>query len=112
MADYPRKLDGARANPACQRFGLSKHVGEEHLVMSPERIERPAERDEVAWNESRALMNQLVERMLAVGAGLAPVDRADIVVDSAAIELDVFAVALHRQLLEISGKSLEILFVR
>ena len=51
--------------------------------MPAERIQRLRERDEVARNEPRALMDQLVERMLAVGAGFAPVDRAGGVVHAA-----------------------------
>ena len=59
----------------------------------------------------RSLMNQLVERVLAVGARLAPVDRAGIVGDFVAIERDVFAVALHRQLLQIGREALQVLLV-
>src|SRR4030095_304462 len=71
-----------------------------------------AERDEVAGNESRALMNQLVEGMLTIGARLTPVDRASIVADSFAVYGDVFAIALHRQLLQIGGEALQVLLVR
>src|SRR5262245_29173206 len=71
-----------------------------------------AERDEVAGNESRSLMNQLVEGMLPISARLAPIDGAGIVADALAVYGDVFAVALHRQLLEIGGEALEVLLVR
>ena len=47
--------------------------------MPAERRERVGEGDEVARNQPRALVNQLVERVLPVGAGLAPVDRAGVV---------------------------------
>jgi hypothetical protein len=44
-------------------------------------------------------MDQLVEGVLAVGTRLAPVEGAGLVVDLASIERDVFAVALHSELL-------------
>ena len=47
--------------------------------MPAQRRERVTERDEVARNQPRALVNQLVERVLPVGARLAPVNRARVV---------------------------------
>src|SRR5262245_29449277 len=95
-----------------QRFGLGEDVCQEHVVVPTQRVERLVERDEVAGNESRSLMNQLIEGMLPIGSRLAPIDRAGIVADSVALEGDVFAVALHRQLLQIGWESLEVLLVR
>ena len=95
-----------------QRLGLGEHIRQENVVVPAERIERLAERDEVARNEPRSLMDQLVKRMLAVGSWLAPVDGAGIVGDFRTIECDVFAVALHRQLLQISREALQVLLVR
>src|ERR1700726_3134493 len=57
-------------------------------------------------------MNQLVEGMLAIRSRLAPIDGASRVSDLSAIERDVFTITLHRQLLEVSWKSLQILLVR
>src|SRR5918992_5874561 len=94
-----------------QRFALSEDVRQQHIVMPAKRVERLVESDEVAWNESRSLMNQLVERVLAVCAGLAPVDRPGVVGDVVAINGDVFAIALHSQLLQIGWKSLQVLLV-
>ena len=54
---------------------------------------------------------QLVEGMLAVGPGLAPVDRAGLVVDPGAVEGDVLAVRLHGQLLQIGGEAVQVLVV-
>src|SRR5207253_3594039 len=95
-----------------QGFGLSEHVCQEYVVVPAKRVERPVERDEVAWNESRSLMNQLVERVLAICAWFAPIDRAGIVRDFVTVERDVFAVAFHRQLLQIGWKSFQVLLVR
>ncbi len=80
-------------------------------MVPAKRIQRFAERDEVAGDEPRALMDQLVEGVLAVGSRLAPIDGAGRVSDFRAVERDVFAVALHRQLLQIGWKSLQILLV-
>src|SRR5262245_5514363 len=79
--------------------------------MPDQRVEWPDESDEIAGYEARALMDQLIERMLAVGARLSPKDRPGIVIDLYAIERDVLAVALHGELLEIRGKPLQVLFV-
>ena len=49
--------------------------------------------------------------MLAVGAWLAPVDGAGVVVDFGAVERDVLAVALHGQLLQIGREAFQVLLV-
>src|ERR1700722_15312617 len=79
--------------------------------MFAEWIERLREPDEIAGNEPRALMNQLIEGMLAVGSRLPPVDRARVVRHALSLERDVLAVALHGELLEVGGKALQILIV-
>ena len=56
-------------------------------------------------------MDQLIERVLAVGPRLAPVDGAGIVIDRRPFERDMFAVALHRQLLQICRKPLQVLLI-
>src|SRR2546427_1490612 len=45
---------------------------------------------------SCALMDQLVERVLAVGAGFTPVDRTRLVIHFLPVEGHGFAVAFHR----------------
>ena len=82
-----------------QRLGLREQVRHEQVVVSPERVQRPGEADEVARDQPRALVDQLVEGVLAVGARLAPDDRAGVVVDGLAREVDVLAVRLHVELL-------------
>ena len=89
-----------------QRFGLSKHIGHEQIVMSTNRVERIAKRDEVARDQPRTLMDQLVKRMLAIGAWLAPVNRSGVVIDKVSSERDSLAIALHRQLLQIGRETL------
>src|SRR5215813_9026513 len=94
-----------------QRLGLGEDVRQEDVVMPAQRIERLAKGDEVTGDEAGALMDELVEGVLTVGARLAPVDGAGLVVDRAAIEGDVFAVALHGQLLQIGREALQVLLI-
>src|SRR5262245_19682481 len=75
-------------------------------------MERLDKGDEVTRDEPGALMDQLVEGVLPIGARLTPVDRAGLVVNRVAIEGDVFAVALHGQLLQIRWEALQVLLVR
>ncbi len=64
-----------------QRLGLGEDVRQQHVVVPAERVERLDKGDEVTGDEPGALMDQLVEGVLAVGARLAPVDGAGLVVD-------------------------------
>src|SRR5215469_5606860 len=56
-------------------------------------------------------MDELVEGVLTIGSGLTPEDRSCLVIHLGSLEGNVLAVALHRQLLEISGKTLQVLLV-
>ena len=56
-------------------FALGEDIGQQLVVLLAQRVERLAERDEVARDQPRSLMDQLIEGMLAVGARFAPVDR-------------------------------------
>src|SRR6185312_11265550 len=62
-------------------------------------------------HQGTRLVQQLVEAVLAVGPGLAPVDRAGVVVDVGAVEGHVLAVRLHRQLLQVGGEAVQVLVV-
>ena len=104
-------LDLLRRLAEGQRLGLGKDVGQEQVVVPPQRVERLEERDEVAGDELRALVDQLVEGMLAVGARLAPVDRPGLIGDLGPIQRDALAVALHRQLLQVGREALQVLLV-
>src|SRR5262249_5660722 len=56
-------------------------------------------------------MDQLVKRMLPISSRLTPVNRTRIAGDLGSIKCNMLAIALHCQLLEISGESLQILFI-
>src|SRR6266850_2711989 len=59
-----------------ERLSLSEDICQEHVVMAAERVEWFCECDEVTRDHPRALMDQLIERVLAVRPRFTPVDRA------------------------------------
>src|ERR1700737_5242936 len=79
--------------------------------MTSEMVEGLAKCDEVARNQLRALVDELVERMLPVGSGFAPEDGSRLIIDRSPVQRHMLAVRLHRELLQISWKPLEILIV-
>src|SRR5438874_9774074 len=80
-------------------------------MMIADWVERAAEANKITWDQLRPLMNQLVERVLAVGARLAPVDRPGLVTDRRAADRHALAVRFHRQLLQVGREALEVLIV-
>src|SRR5262245_26290252 len=103
-------LFGGFAESQCLRLG--EYVGEKYVVVPADRVESLGERDEVARDQPRALMDELIKGVLAVRPRLAPVDWRRLVVDVGPVDGDGFAVALHRQLLQICRKALKVLLVR
>jgi hypothetical protein len=79
--------------------------------MIAERVVRFDADEEIRRHQPRALVQQLIEGMLAVGARLAPDDRRGLDVQQAAVAIDALAVALHLELLEVRGQALQTLFV-
>src|SRR5690606_5601521 len=69
-------------------------------------------RYEITRNKFCSLMYQLIEGMLAICPWLSPDNRSCLVVNTVAIPVHIFAVALHISLLEISRKTVKILVVR
>ncbi len=80
-------------------------------MVTSQRIERFPESDKVARDQACSLVNQLIERVLAVGSRLAPVNGARRIVNFAAGFRDVLAIAFHGELLKIGRKTLEVLLV-
>ena len=80
--------------------------------MVADRIVRLAETDEVAWYQMRSLMDQLVEAVLPVRAGLAPLDRACRMRDALAVAVYGLAVGFHVHLLQICRETAQVLVVR
>src|ERR1700752_2859456 len=105
------RLDLCRRLAEGQRLGLCANIRNQHVVVPPEWIERFGKSDEVAGNESRTLVNQLVERVLAVGSRFSPINWTRVVPNLLPLERDVLAVAFHRQLLEVGRKTFQVLFI-
>ncbi len=80
-------------------------------MVVPDRIQSLPEADQIDRDELGALVDELIEAVLAVGAGLAPVHRTGLVVDSIAVKGDVLVVGLHGQLLQVRREALEVLAV-
>ena len=104
-----------------QRLRLGEEVGQEQLVHVralpilggiDERVGGARDRDEVGRHQPRALVDQLVEGVLPVGAGLAPPHLAGARGDRAAVRAHALAVRLHRQLLEVRREPVQQLGVR
>ena len=104
------KLLGPLAEGQC--LGLGEDVRHQQVVVRAQRVEGPAETDQVEWDELRPLVNELIERVLSVRSRLAPEHGAGLVVDGLAFERHVLAVRLHRELLQVRGKALQVLLVR
>ena len=95
-----------------QGFGLCKEVGKQLLVMIADLVVAVGRGDEVARNHLGALVDELVEGVLAVGARFAPEDRAGLVVHALAFTVDGLAVGFHVGLLEVGGQAVQVLVVR
>ena len=94
-----------------ERLGLGEEVGEQLVVVIAERRQAFGGGQEVGRHQLGALVQQLVERVLAVGAGLAPDDRPGGIVDPRAVAPHRLAVALHVGLLEVGGQAVQMLAV-
>src|SRR5665811_2189945 len=102
--------------PVRERLGLSEEVREEQLVYVLvavlQRVRRGGDGDEVGWDQLGALVDELVERVLPVRAGLAPENLTGGGRDRLAVSAYALAVGLHRQLLQVRGEAVQVLRVR
>jgi len=89
-----------------ERLGLREEVGEEDAVMLGvgNGVVCGGRRQEVGGDELGSLVQELIEGVLAVGAGCAPDDGARLVVDALATFGDGFTVGFHVSLLEVIGE--------
>ena len=81
------------------------------LTVVGQRVRRVDEGDEIRRDQPRALMNELVERVLAVGARFSPEHLAGVGGDGGAVPPDGLAVGLHRQLLQVGREPTQLLRV-
>lgn len=94
-----------------QSFGLSEEVGSQHALMltTLNRVVRLDSKEEVGGNELGALVKKLEETVLGVGGGFTEQDRAGGVFNIVTRAGDGLSIALHGQLLEVGGESVEVL---
>jgi len=92
-------------------FGLGKEVGCEHFVVLVilDRVVTLSRHDEVCWNELRALVKQLIKRMLRIGSWLSEQDSTCRILDVFATSCYAFPIRLHGKLLQIGGESVKVL---
>ena len=99
-----------------QGLGLRQEVAQEQLMhvlaLALDGVGAVGKGNEVGRHGLGALVNELVEGMLAVGARLAPEDLAGAAGHGAAIPADALAVGLHGQLLQVRGEAMQVLVVR
>lgn len=100
-----------RCFPVHQCLRLREEVGQQFDMMVTHRMVADGGCDEVAWNQSGPLVEQLEERMLSVGAGLSPDHGTCLVADPPTVPVHILAVAFHIPLLQIRGKSVQVLVV-
>ena len=106
---------GSNLDPRpAEREGLSlrEQIAHQEVMVVLWPCAGTGEPDEVARDEPRALVEQLVERVLAIRAGLAPHHGARGGCHRPAVEPDRLAVALHVKLLEVRGKAAQVVRVR
>ena len=70
------------------------------------------EGNEIGRDHHGALVQQLVEGVLTVGAGLAPEDLTGVGGHGAAVPADMLAVGLHGELLQVGRETMQVLAVR
>jgi hypothetical protein len=83
-------------------------------VVIAQRIERLSERDEIERDQPRALMDELVEAVLPVRAGLSKDDRTgvDSSIESLSSLTNAFTVTFHVKLLDMRWESDQCLTIR
>src|SRR5262249_22801469 len=67
--------------------------------------------DEVTWDQPRALVDELIKGVLAVGSRFTPVNGTSLVIYLVTIEGNGLSVTLHGQLLQIRREPLQVLLV-
>lgn len=87
-----------------QCLGLGEEVGQQFRVVVTDRVVADGRCQEITGDQLGALVDQLVEGVLAVGARLTPDDGASLVVNRLAVAIHVLAVGLHVALLEVGRK--------
>ena len=90
---------------------MDENVDEQNFVVAAQVAAFFKRGDEVDRGDVGTLVQQLEEGVLTVDAGFAPNNRGGFVADCFAVEGNLFAVALHVELLDEFGQSVEVLVV-
>src|SRR5437763_5290800 len=80
-------------------------------MMTPQRVQGLVKADEVAGDEFCALVDELVECMLPICAGLSPDDGPGLVVHLPALQINMLSVTLHIKLLKVGTETVEIMVI-
>ncbi len=115
LGRLPSKLrygSSGLARPNASASDCAIRLATQQVVVLLERVVRLGESDEVDRHDPGALVEQLVERVLAVRAGFAPHDRSGVVAHPRPVEGHGLAVRFHVELLEIRREAGELLGVR
>lgn len=97
--------------PVHEGLRLGEEVAEQFVMMISQRVVADGRSDEVTRDHERALVDQLVKRMLAIGAGFTPDHRTRVPTYWLSVAVNALPVALHIALLEIGGKTVHILVI-
>jgi len=98
--------------PFHQGFGLRQKVGEQDGMVAAKRILGLHPCQKVTGDKLGTLVDELIEGVLPICAGLPPDDGSGGVLQGIACAADALTVAFHVALLEVSRKVFQILFVR
>lgn len=106
-------LDGFRGLANHEGLGLCEEVGGEHalVLVVVDGVVGLDSHDEVGGDELGALVKELEEGVLGVGAGLAEEDRASGVLHIVSAAGDSLAVGFHGELLKVGGEAVHVLVV-
>src|SRR5438067_2521141 len=94
--------------PKRKGFRLRKEICHQQVMVSPKRIQRLVEADEIAGYQLGSLVNELIEGMLPVGSWLPPDNRTSLIIDRMPLQIYMFAVALHIKLLQVRRQTTKI----
>ena len=75
------------------------------------RIVTDSGRDEIAGDQFRSLMNQLIEGMLPIRPGFAPNHRASLIVHFTPAPVNELSIALHIPLLKVGWEAVQVLVI-
>src|SRR2546430_4836864 len=94
-----------------QGLSLRDEVRHQQIVVRFQLVQGLIEANKIARDQLGPLVDKLVERGLAIRSRLSPDDRPRLIVYLPALQVDMFSIALHIQLLEIGGQEPEVMII-